>query len=48
MVGRVKFQVWGKHGWCTAYVWWPLLTQNAQLFASYGIKHRCVNQGLAK
>lgn len=38
MVGRVKFQVWGKHGWCTAYVKSEMLFKNIKLFSQYDIK----------
>lgn len=36
MVGRVKFQVWGKHGWVTAYVKSELLSHNIYAFVKYG------------
>lgn len=42
MVGRLKFQVWGKHGWCTAYVKLSMLHANATLMRAYGIKFRVV------
>lgn len=43
MVGRVKFQVWGKHGWCTAYVKSEMLMTNITLMRGYGIKFRVVS-----
>lgn len=36
MVGRVKFQVWGKHGWATAYCKAELLMRNIRTFTGYG------------
>jgi hypothetical protein len=44
MVGRVKFQVWGKYGWCTAYVRYGMLHQNLTLMRAYGIKCRVVEE----
>lgn len=43
MVGRVKFQVWGKYGWCTAYVKADMLMANVALMRGYGIKFRVVD-----
>lgn len=37
MVGRVKFQVWGKHGWCTAYCKVEMVSHNIMAFLRYGI-----------
>ena len=38
----MKFQVWGKNGWRTAYVLYPMLHQNLVMFKDYGIKCRVV------
>jgi hypothetical protein len=44
LVGRVKFQVWGKYGWCTAYAKVSMLHANISLMRGYGIKFRIVEQ----
>lgn len=40
MVGRVKFQVLGKHGWCTAYCKEDLLRLNILTFMRFDIPVR--------
>jgi hypothetical protein len=40
---RVKFQVWGKYGWCTAYAKVSMLHANISLMRGYGIKFRIVS-----
>lgn len=42
MVGRVKFQVLGKNGWCTAYCKRELIGVNMERFTVFGIKCRIV------
>jgi hypothetical protein len=44
MVGRVKFQVLGKHGWAPAWVKRELLQRNVDLFKGYGIIVRVAGQ----
>jgi len=40
MVGRVKFQVFGKHGWVTAYCKRELLWKNINLMVQHGVRVR--------
>jgi hypothetical protein len=37
---RIKFQVLGPHGWCTAYVLRERLDHNRNLFRRYGYQVR--------
>lgn len=41
MVGRIKLQVMGKHGWRTAYCKLDRLKLNVQRLQSFGFTVRC-------
>lgn len=40
MVGRVKFEVFGKHGWAVAYAKPETVEANRLLFLAYGCRVR--------